>query len=60
MSYRMHELSDQVRAGITSRGDLHIEVHSTHPNGQRNGEPPEEILVPWAAVDALFGLLRRA
>lgn len=59
MSYRMHNLSDNVRAGITSGGDLNIEVYGTYPNGQRNDEM-EEVLVPREAVEALFQLLRGA
>lgn len=58
MAYRMRNMSDHVRAGVTSCGDLHIEVYGTFSNGQRNDEV-YEILVPADALDELFRLLIR-
>lgn len=57
--YRMHHLTDDVRAGITGCGDLNIEVYGRHPNGQRNEDDFAEINIPADALEPLFQLLRR-
>jgi hypothetical protein len=60
MSYRMKEMTDNVRVGRPSDGSLNVEVWQV-PRGWEAGSaigPMEEIIIPSDAVDEIFQYLR--
>lgn len=60
MAYRMKELTEHVRVGLMSSGDLDIEVWEK-PGGWRVGSElgdMQGVIIPSDAVDELFEYLR--
>jgi|DEB0MinimDraft_10_1074344.scaffolds.fasta_scaffold25970_5 hypothetical protein len=60
MAYKMTALTDHVRAGRLSNGDLDIEVWEKKKGWEPSSEGGyvNEVIIPCEAVDELFEYLR--
>lgn len=57
MAYRMHEITERVRVGINSAGELNLEVYDRDYRNQQ--AEVTEVYIPGDALDGLFDFLRR-